>query len=205
MTAPFNPVSVNEAATGVRWWGFSCYGCGGDFDIPMAELPEGLTDRHEAGAYLAGLAGWGMGHWDGQAHYVCAECTHAVWDFRRFELPPSCVISPDLRRWLFSRGVVFTESWTGRSPYAWTPARQLARRAHAIFYRLRAAIVPWTVAEAGSPPTQSLLRARFADGSEHVVFWTDGSLRRDLADGWYSTNDAAPIGDEYPLVCWKYA
>lgn len=74
-------------------YGFTCWGgsdsprgCGNSIEfedrdcediVPL--LSYGVSE-HDAANLLAGLAGWCIGHWDGQGHIVCPECREAVWD-----------------------------------------------------------------------------------------------------------------------------
>ena len=58
--------------------GLTCFGCGAQFDGKDlgSDYAEALDRLDEQG----GIAGWCMGHRDGQAHYVCKDCTDAVFD-----------------------------------------------------------------------------------------------------------------------------
>lgn len=38
------------------------------------------TDDHWEASNRAGMAGWVIGHWDGQAHYACPDDRESLWD-----------------------------------------------------------------------------------------------------------------------------
>lgn len=184
-------------------YGFTCSNCRADFDRPQSVLPTDGVDRNSALEYLAGLEGYGIGHFDGQGEIVCGDCINAVWDYCRFGKP--LFPSPSLSAWLFQYGVVSTTSWTGRDEYSWTPARTFRHK----FYRFKNQIMrllPWRPIESGEPPRDRLLRVALSDGSIfNKVLWTDHTLRRGLPDGWFDCDTHAPVGDEASIMKWKFA
>jgi hypothetical protein len=78
----------------VSGYGFTCFGCRTQLNFDDLHCSRDLrivpiwashyirvSDEAER---RAGLAGWGIGHWDGQGNIVCPECASCVWDFHRF-------------------------------------------------------------------------------------------------------------------------
>ena len=82
-------------------YGFTCWSCGEH--IEFDGLPQDYCDQARAAEYLAGLQGWGVGHFDGQGQIACGNCEHSVWDFIRFDAPyhsETMPLSEGLSTWL---------------------------------------------------------------------------------------------------------
>jgi hypothetical protein len=191
-----------------RMIGMTCFGCGDSFDVPANDLPPG-DDRHKALEYLAGRAGWGIGHWDGQGNIVCGDCTHAVWDFIRFSAPyysPSLPLGTVMLDWLALHGLVFSDRWTGRDPMAWPPSAQLRNQLHYLGNRLRALlgrIMPWVPAEVTPTPHNVVVDLRLQDGSGvNRVIWID-----DIGDwsGWVVIATGKKLDPANPIMDWRWA
>lgn len=70
-------------AIGLEFYGLSCWQEHrreeGQFNllVPRDRDAAATSRRVE---FLAGMAGWAIGHWDGQGHFACPECRGSLWD-----------------------------------------------------------------------------------------------------------------------------
>ena len=65
-------------------YGISCWPWG-DQSACRNTIEERRLEGHESFMERAGREGWRIGHWDGQAYYVCPDHRDAVWDATRLK------------------------------------------------------------------------------------------------------------------------
>lgn len=72
------------------FYGYGCWPWGDSAACKCVEEPKPGETEAQYDARISRL-GWRIGHWDGQAYYVCPEHRDAVWDPLPISLDPDVV------------------------------------------------------------------------------------------------------------------